>query len=152
MVSPAGFEPATPGLEGPHSRVYEVAPVRWNPCIATDPGFGSIHAAAPKIPFPWLPGDAVVTDAMRRSRGQTTSRDRDRRENDSLRLFKPFPRAGSGSETLSRLETGCPVTPTTRFSILHPSRASPRSRPVPNLHKQCRIPDVTPRKFGIFLG
>ena len=62
MVSPAGFEPATPGLEDPHSGVYEVSPMRYNPCISTYPGSRSIYTVAPQTPVPWLRGDAVVTD------------------------------------------------------------------------------------------
>ena len=32
-----------------------------------------VYAVALEIPIPWLRGDAVATDAMRRSRDQTTS-------------------------------------------------------------------------------
>ena len=64
MVSPAGFEPATPGLEGPHFGVSGVFPMRYNPCIAAIPGFSSIYDVAPKTPIPWLRGDAVVTDTL----------------------------------------------------------------------------------------
>ena len=62
MVSPAGFEPATPGLEGPHFGVSGVFPMRSTPCISTDPGLRSIYVVAPKTLIPWLRGDAVVTD------------------------------------------------------------------------------------------
>ena len=38
MVSPAGFEPATPELEEPHSGVFGDASMPWNPCASTDLG------------------------------------------------------------------------------------------------------------------
>jgi len=61
MVSPAGFEPATPGLEGPHAGIYDVAPIRWSLCLSTNSGIGVVDAVAPKTPIPSLRGDAVVT-------------------------------------------------------------------------------------------
>ncbi len=57
MVSPAGFEPATPGLEEQHSGVYGVAPMRCSPCAATKSAFLSIYAVSPKTPIAWLRGD-----------------------------------------------------------------------------------------------
>ncbi len=62
MVSPAGFEPATPGLEGPHFGVSGVFPMRCNACASTDSGFRNIYAVAPKTLGPSLRGDAVVTE------------------------------------------------------------------------------------------
>ena len=63
MVLPAGFEPATPGLEEPHFGVSGVFQMRCNPYISAITGFRSIYAVAPKTPIPSLRGDAVVTDA-----------------------------------------------------------------------------------------
>ena len=64
MVSPAGFEPATPGLEGLHFGVSGVFQMRCNPYISAIPGFRSIYAVAPKTLIPSLRGDAVVTDEI----------------------------------------------------------------------------------------
>ena len=38
MVSPAGFEPATPGLEEPHSGVYGIARMSRSPWPSTNSG------------------------------------------------------------------------------------------------------------------
>ena len=57
MVSPAGFEPATPGVEEPHSGVYGDASMLYNPYRSPIPGFRSIYAVAPKTPVPWRRGD-----------------------------------------------------------------------------------------------
>ena len=65
MVSPAGFEPATPGLEVPHSGVYSVAPIPRSPFPINEFAFWRVYPFAPKIAFPSLRGDAVVTDALR---------------------------------------------------------------------------------------
>ena len=46
MVSPAGFVPAAPGLEGPHFGVSGVFQMRCNPYISAIPGFRSIYAVA----------------------------------------------------------------------------------------------------------
>ena len=69
--------------------------MRCNPYISAIPGFLSIYAVAPKTPIPWLRGDAVVTDAMRRSRDQTISRGRRQRY---PKPFRPFRRVGRGSD------------------------------------------------------
>ena len=69
MVSPAGFEPATPGLEEPHSCVYSVAPMPRSPCLSTNSGVGVVYAVATKTPIPSLRGDAVVTDTRRETQG-----------------------------------------------------------------------------------
>ncbi len=50
--------------------------MRCNPCASMDSGFRNISAVAPKTLIPSLRGDAVVTDTVRRSSDQTTSRDR----------------------------------------------------------------------------
>ena len=70
MVSPAGFEPATPGLEGPHFGVSGVSLMPSNPYTSTDPGFRSIYAVAPQTPIRRR-GDGIGLAAMgmrRRSR------------------------------------------------------------------------------------
>jgi hypothetical protein len=58
-------------------------------------GVACIYAVALEIPVPSLRGDAVVTDAMRRSRDQTTSRGRGQRY---PKPFRPFRRVGHGSD------------------------------------------------------
>ena len=51
MVSPAGFEPATPGLEEPHSGVYSVAPMPRSPCLSTNSGLRVSTLSLSKYPF-----------------------------------------------------------------------------------------------------
>ena len=132
MVSPAGFEPATPGLEGPHFGVSGVFPMRYTPYISTDPGFRSIYAVAPKTPIPWLRGDGCHASLTR--------------PNNIPRSWATIPHAfsavSSGWPRLRYLrsyrETGGPVPEITRVTG---DESSPE-------HHQSRVPHAKGPPFG----
>ncbi len=121
MVSPAGFEPATPGLEGPHFGVSGVFPMRYTPRISTDPGFRSIYAIALKTPIPWLRGDAVVTDADTQRKPCDTWRDF---VNEAEVIAGPWPDSSTPMQPLTA--TRSRISPHRTTASLIPKRIAHR--------------------------
>ena len=64
MVSPAGFEPATPGLEGLYHGVYSGAPIRCIPHGARVSVVPDVYRDVTITLYPWFLGDGVVTDTL----------------------------------------------------------------------------------------
>ena len=95
MVSPAGFEPATTGIRRTALGGLQRCSDAPESLSINEFGVACVYAVALEILIPWLRGDAVVTDAMRRSRDQTTSRGRGQRY---PKPFRPFRRVGRGSD------------------------------------------------------
>jgi hypothetical protein len=62
VVSPAGFEPATPGLEDPYHGVYSDASVCWSPDLTRVSRIPDVCRVVTDTPYPPLLSGVVVTD------------------------------------------------------------------------------------------